>query len=330
MTTATRRALGVALWGGPFLLAISLVSFASDPRQQPVGEQAPTKGTDTTPEKLEIRGIENVFRLSPSLYSGGDPHGAESLAALKKLGIRTIISVDGVTPDVETAKRLGIRYVHLPIGYDGVPRDQAVRMVKAVKTLPGPVYVHCHHGIHRGPAAVAVCGMASEGWSKERAAEWMKLAGTASDYRGLYASVRDFAPPTARELEGAGAELPERSEVPALVEMMVKVDERWDTLKAIQKTGFKPLAAHLDINPTAEALQLLELFRESSRLPESKDKGADFLKEMASAESSANGLYESMARHEKQASPDSLKALEAAFVAAGKSCKSCHVRYRDN
>ena len=235
-----------------------------------------------------------------------------------------------MTPDLETAKRLGIRYVHLPIGYDGVPRDQAVRMVKAVKTLPGPVYVHCHHGLHRGPASAAICGMASEGWGKERAADWMRQAGTSADYRGLYASVRDFVPPTAKELDGLEAELPERSEVPALVEMMVKVDERWDLLKAVQKAGFKPPAGHPDVDPTAEALQLLELFRESSRLPESKGKGGDFLKEMASAEKLASGLYESMAKHEKQASPDSLKELEASFAAAGKSCKSCHVRYRDN
>lgn len=327
MTTAMMRR---ALWGGPFLLGIFLVSFATGPREPFAAAQAPAKGGEKPPEKIEIRGIENTFRLSPNLYSGGDPHGVESLTALKKLGIRTIISVDGVTPDVETAKKLGIRYVHLPIGYDGVPRAQAVRMVKAVKTLPGPVYVHCHHGIHRGPAAAAICGVASEGWSKDRAADWMKLAGTAADYRGLFTSVRDFAPPTAKELDAVGDKLPESSEVPALVEMMVQVDERWDRLKATQRAGFKPPVARPDVDPTAEALQLLELFRESSRLPEAKAKGGDFLKEMASAENSASGLYEAMARHEKRRSPDSLKGLEAAFDAAGKSCKSCHARYRDN
>jgi protein tyrosine phosphatase (PTP) superfamily phosphohydrolase (DUF442 family) len=322
--------IGAALWGGPFLLGAVVVSLAASWQEPTPGEQATKDETRKAPERLEIPGIENTFRLSPRLYSGGDPHGVEALTALKKLGIKTIISVDGVTPDVETAKKLGIRYVHLPIGYDGVPRDQAMRMVKAVKVLPGPVYMHCHHGIHRGPASAAICGMASEGWSKNRAVDWMKQAGTSADYRGLFTSVRDFVPPTAKELDGLEAELPERSEVPALVEMMVKVDERWDTLKAIQKAGFKPPAGHPDIDPTAESLQLLELFRESSRLPESKNKGGDFLKEIASAENLASDLYESMAKHEKQASPDSLKELEAAFATAAKSCKSCHVRYRDN
>ena len=67
----------------------------------------------------------------------------------------------------------------------------------------------------------------------------MEQAGTSPDYRGLYASAREFVPPSAEELERAGEEFPERAKVPALVEMMVQVDERWDHLKAVQKAGFK-------------------------------------------------------------------------------------------
>src|SRR5215218_4845298 len=129
MTSMTRR----FLWVGLSLLSVALASLAATPQERASDEQAEKRGA-RAPERLAIRGIENTFRLSPRLYSGGDPHGVEAFAALKSLGIRTIISVDGVTPDVEAAKRLSIRYVHLPIGYDGVPRDQALRMVKAVKT----------------------------------------------------------------------------------------------------------------------------------------------------------------------------------------------------
>lgn len=312
-----------ASWLILLLPGLALVALADDGPKQPGG------GDSRPPERLAIPGIENAFRLSPRLYSGGDPHGVEALTALRELGIKTIISVDGVTPDVEVARRLGIRYVHLPIGYDGVPRSQAVRMVKALKTLPGPVFVHCHHGIHRGPASAAICGMASEGWDKGRAAGWLKIAGTSADYRGLHASVRDFVPPTAGELDAVGDELPESSEVPALVELMVKVDERWDTLKAIQKSGFGPIATRPGIDPTAEALQLLELFRESSRLPEAREKGSGFSVELAAAEKFASGLYDSMAKSEKPFSPGTLKDLEAAFASLGKSCKSCHVLHRD-
>ena len=74
------------------------------------------------PERLDLPGLENVYRLGPQLYSGGEPRGEEAFAALRALGIKTAISVDGATPDTETAQKFGIRYVHLPVGYDGIPR----------------------------------------------------------------------------------------------------------------------------------------------------------------------------------------------------------------
>ena len=210
------------------------------------------------PERLDLPGVENAYRLSPRLYSGGEPRGKQAFAALKALGIKTVISVDGATPDAETARRYGIRYVHLPAGYDGIPREQAVRIIKAARTLSGPVFVHCHHGKHRGPAAVAICGLANEAWTKEQAVSWLERAGTATDYRGLYEAARGFAPPTATELERAGGEFPERAKVPAFVEIMVRVDGHWDRLKAIQKADFKPPADHPDLDPPHEALQLTE------------------------------------------------------------------------
>src|SRR5262245_17583207 len=83
------------------------------------------------PERLDLPGVENAYRLGPRLYSGGEPRGEQAFAALKSLGIKTAISVDGATPDAETGRRHGIRYVHLPVGYDGIPREQAVRIIKA-------------------------------------------------------------------------------------------------------------------------------------------------------------------------------------------------------
>src|SRR4051812_26105944 len=199
-----------------------------------------------SPERLDVRGIENVYRLSPGIYSGGQPEGPDAFSALKDLGIKTIISVDGSLPNVETARRFGLRYVHVPVGYDGVPREEAVRIIKAARTLPGPVFIHCHHGKHRGPTAAALCGIATEGWSKGQALDWMKRAGTSPDYRSLFATIDRFAMPSTDELAKVGTEFPGRAETPALVEMMVEIDERWDHLKAIREAGFKPPAEHPD------------------------------------------------------------------------------------
>jgi len=249
---------------------------------------------------------------------------------LKSLGIKTAISVDGATPDAETARRYGIRYVHLPVGYDGIPREQAVRIIKAARTLPGPVFVHCHHGKHRGPAAVAICGLANEAWTKEQAVSWLERAGTAPDYRGLYEAARGFAPPTAAELERAGGEFPERAKVPAFVEMMVRVDGHWDRLKAIQKAEFKPPTDHPDLDPPHEALQLTELFREASRLSEVRARGEVFARSLEAAEGQAESLRQALRNLAERPGEPARRVAEAAFLALSKGCAGCHARHRDN
>src|SRR5690349_19529458 len=87
--------------------------------------------------RVEAAGLHNVLRVSDRLYSGSSPEGEEGFRSLEELGVRTVVSVDGARPDVEGARRHALRYVHLPIGYDGVPRDQALRLARAVRDLPG-------------------------------------------------------------------------------------------------------------------------------------------------------------------------------------------------
>ncbi|MFO0958555.1 MAG: hypothetical protein U0800_14190 [Isosphaeraceae bacterium] len=299
------------------LLAIALAAFV------------PSPDDGNGPKRIAIGGIENTFRLSPRLYSGGDPRGAEGLQALKKLGIRTIISVDGAAPDVEAARILGLRYVHLPVGYDGIPREQAVKLIRALQSLPGPFYVHCHHGKHRGPAAAALCGISAEGWSKPDALAWMATAGTSADYRGLYESASKFETPTAEELGRVGDDLPELAEIPAIVDLMVRVDERWDCLKASQTAGFRAPPNRPDIDPPHEALQLVELYRELARLPEAQGRGPVFLKAAEAAGRDATALEEALRYLGKAPNADATRRAETAFQAASKACAACHSAHRD-
>lgn len=316
--TRLRRAAAFALAG------LTVGSWASAG-----GRDDPPTATDGTPEpasrpeRLEAEGVENLFRLSPRLYSGAQPEGDAGFESLRKLGIRTIITVDGASPDVGRARRAGMRYVHLPIGYDGVPRDRALRLVRALRTLPGPVFVHCHHGQHRGPAAAAVCGIATEGWSREAALAWLEEAGTSPDYRGLFASVGAFAPPGPEELAGVEGDLPERAEVPDLVARMVEVDGLWDRLKASRAAGFRAPPSHPDVDPPHEALMLAEQFRESVRLAESEGRPGEFLGGLRTAAGRAEALADRLK------APGERAAAEAAFQAVSRSCTSCHARHRD-
>ena len=210
--------------------------------------------------------------------------------------MRTVISVDGATPDVARAERFGLRYVHLPVGYDGVPRDKAIAAAKAVRELPGPAYLHCHHGKHRGPAVTA-CVLLADGASPAAVAEVLRLAGTDPKYAGLVGVPRTFTPPTAAEWAML-ADFPAVAEVPTLARLMVEVDERWARLKA------KP--------SSADAVQLAELYREAARLP----RAAGFVAMLREAEANADALAES---------PGDTRLL----AVGQKLCSRCHTTHRD-
>src|SRR5687767_11422743 len=75
--------------------------------------------------KIAARHLPNAVQLHAKVISGGSPDGEAGFAELKELGVQTLISVDGAKPDVKRAEKYGLRYVHLPHGYDGVPQQRA-------------------------------------------------------------------------------------------------------------------------------------------------------------------------------------------------------------
>jgi len=107
------------------------------------------------PVKLNALHLPNAVHVHAKVISGGQPDGEAAFQELHRLGVKTVISVDGAAPDLELAKKYGLRYVHLPHGYDGIPEPRVQELAKAVRDLEGPIYIHCHHGKHRSPAAAA-------------------------------------------------------------------------------------------------------------------------------------------------------------------------------
>lgn len=289
-------------------------------------------GADGPPlvQRVDGPGIENLFRLGPGLYSGAQPEGRPGFETLKRLGVKTILSVDGARPDVEQARRLGLRYVHLPIGYDGMTREQVVRLVQAARSLPGPLFIHCHHGKHRGPTAAAVCAMATEAWDQGQAQAWLEQAGTDPKYKGLYATANQFITPSALELKQAGrAPLPEQAEVPGLVEAMVQIDASWDRLTAAQKSGFRPPPDRPEQDQAHEATLLAEHFREAARHDETKARGKEFTRLMSDANQDAALLEAAIQRARTTATPSNTQEAEAALTQLRRRCSECHARFRD-
>lgn len=273
------------------------------------------------PTKLELAGVENLFQLGPRLWSGGEPRGDAVFAALAAIGVRTVVSVDGTRPDVEAARRLGLRYVHVPFGYDGIPAGAIASLTALVATTEGGVFIHCHHGRHRGPSAAAIMARAAGAWSTVEAEAWQKLAGTSPDYPGLYRAVRDFQMPSDELVKAARKKQRSVVKPAGLVETMVLVDGQTEALTDMRAIGWQAIPAVPDETPVQAARLLHELFREGVRLGLGP-KDAAFAQAMRESET-ATGALESALR-----SGDRL-AADAAWKRVKGGCIACHQRWRN-
>lgn len=273
---------------------------------------------------LNKPGLPNAHIVTARLISGAQPEGDEGFEALRDIGIKTIISVDGSTPDVETAKKFGLRYVHLPITYATVTKEQGEEIAKAIDELPGPIYIHCHHGKHRSAAAVAVACVMDGSLKPEQAELVLKTFGTGEDYKGLWKAAREAQPIDPRELRDLNVKFVETQKIPALAESMVLMDEQFDRMKEIQKAGWQTPKYHPDLDPAHEALQLFEHFRELQRMQNIQEKPADFRQRLAEAEKEATALRETLLKN-----PVDTNAADAAFKVMGNSCATCHTKYRN-
>ena len=302
-----------ALWcAASFLLAAELKKFS--PGAVPIKD----------PE-----GVQNLYLLGTNVYSGSTPEGDKGFEALAKLGVKTIISVDGARPDATRAKKFGIRYVHLPHGYDGISRNLQLQLAKAATELDGPLYVHCHHGKHRGPTAAAIICMTKDSWDSVQAEQWLKAAGTATNYSGLYETVRSFKKPLPEELKALHSDFPEIATVSALVDSMVEIDQTWERLEAIRDAQYRIPKEHPDIRPPNEAVILWEHYREAQRVPDITNYDPGLLLRLKAAEDEAHTAAQLLRRFSANPTADLRNRLDAAFDAMGNRCTTCHKAHRN-
>jgi protein tyrosine phosphatase (PTP) superfamily phosphohydrolase (DUF442 family) len=273
---------------------------------------------------LESTNCQNFFRVSPRIFSGSQPEGEVAFEELARLGVKTLISVDGARPDIEAARRFGLRYVHLPFGYGGIPTHRVSELAQAAATLPTPIYVHCHHGKHRGPAATAVMCLAQEGWTPARAESWLRQAGTALEYGGLYAAVVEFKMPASTEISGLKA-LPEAAAPSPVVAAMVEMDAHLEHLKAAQKSGWSAPLNHSDITPAQAAVLLWEQLRELGRHADTANRPVAYREKLTASEQEADRLRMML----NGSLGADLRPVDAAFGELLQSCSTCHQAFRN-
>ena len=258
--------------------------------------------------------VEHYHRIDDRIASGGEPRGAEAFRALAALGVRTIVSVDGARPQVEAARAAGLRTVHLPIGYDGIPEGTVAALTRLAEETDGPIFVHCHHGKHRGPAAAAVLGLSIGVLDRAEGVAWLTRAGTGHDYSGLWSAVERFTPVD----PSRAIPLVEVAEVTGLVDAMARIDRAKDHLRVLADHGWAVPPTHPDLVVAREIAAIREGFTESLRFVES-DAPADLLEGLREAERQARAL--------EAAESDGERAQKLAELLRG--CRPCHAEYRD-
>lgn len=286
----------------------------------------PPAMTDTRPR--EYPGIHNAVAFHEGFISGGVPEGDAGFDTLAAMGVKTIISVDGAEPDLARAKARGMKYIHLPIGYNGFDEARRLQLARATRDAiaEGPVYLHCHHGKHRSAGAAASIA-ASLGWSDPATGvARMKVSGTSPGYTGLYACAERARPLPAAVIDAVPADFPEVWKPAGFVKGMVEMDAVHDHLLLIRKAGWKAPTNHPDLVPAAEAGRLADLYRAMLAGEYAKRKSDDFNALLKRGMDEAQALEDRLAAAGAAPDPAWLDAQTALITA---TCKDCHVRYRD-
>lgn len=287
-------------------------------------------------EALESERIENLFRFSERLYSGGVPVGEEAFAALNAMGIKTVISVDGATPDVAAAEDAGMNYIHLPITYRTIPEATAHNLAKAIRDATAPIYIHCHHGKHRGPTAGALAMVLLGHWTPEAAILAMKTARTSEHYSGLYQCVQEAEVIDSSVLDSMPFDFPSVAPVEPMVAMMVRIQRHYDNLKLAKAAGWKQPPDHPDIKPSHEALLMKEALFELERNKGEDDYDNVFWAMMKANERAAKSLEEALREREihsvLSADPEGEQELILTITkrmdTVSQTCTACHQAYR--
>jgi protein tyrosine phosphatase (PTP) superfamily phosphohydrolase (DUF442 family) len=279
-------------------------------------------------EPLQAGSLHNFHRYDDNVLGGSSPESPADFAALAKLGVKVVVSVDGLRPNVEEAAKHGLTYAHVPFGYDGVPESARLQLIKTLRSASGPIYVHCHHGKHRGPAAIG-CMLAGDGRvSAEDAVNMLKAAGTSPDYPGLFRDVAEIQPVSDDRLASV-AMPPPAAAVSDFASAMARIDRTYDHLVLIQKGGWKPDPSHPDIVPHREALMMHELLFEIART----DLAAELDLDAAQAGDFRQLLDEgaSLAKELERGLQNELAipALDRRMNALKQNCATCHKQFRN-
>jgi len=122
--------------------------------------------------------IDNFQKVSAQLWRGAAPSD-DGMKDLASAGVKTVIDLrmngSGCDKESRTAKKLGIKYVHIPLGYSAPPVDKINQVLKLMTDQQNqPVFVHCRQGADRTGLVCGIYRMMVQGWTFDQTYEEMR------------------------------------------------------------------------------------------------------------------------------------------------------------
>jgi hypothetical protein len=238
--------------------------------------------------------------------------------------------VDGARPDLDRAHQYGLKYIHLPHGYDGIAESRIQELAKVVRDVQGPIYIHCHHGKHRSPTAAAVACVGGGIIPASMALAVLQVGGTSENYRGLFEAARNAKKLDAATLDRLAVEFPETAKLPPMAESMVAIESTHDNLKRFASLQWREDPKQPGLDAAHEALLLKEHFTELLRLEEVKTGNKKFQsicnETLRECDDMERALRNWMAGKRAAPVPTNLaKSMDRISA----NCRSCHRQFRD-
>jgi protein tyrosine/serine phosphatase len=158
-------------------------------------------------EPIDMEGVSNLHRISPTLYRSEQPT-ALGMKNLEKFGIRTVINLRAFNDDQDEVKGTSLRTERVKIltwRIDDKHVIEVMRMLK--KTENGPFLIHCQHGADRTGVMSAMYRILEQGWTPEDALKELIDGGYGyhSMWKNIVRYVRSVDAATLRESIESGS-----------------------------------------------------------------------------------------------------------------------------
>lgn len=160
------------------LLLLALLAVCSCSPHQEGEDSTPPAATTTSiapatahesPEALEVKGVGNLYRISPDLYRSGQPKAKGFKNLYNEVGVRSVLNLRQHHRDDSKAKGSGLVLYHHAMAAGKMTEADIEQCLLTIRHAPKPVLIHCMHGSDRTGAIVAAYRIVEQGWSVDDA-----------------------------------------------------------------------------------------------------------------------------------------------------------------